>query len=127
MARCQKDDALTRAVACLQLHRSSGGTVYLGHHKPTGRRVVLKERRVSELGHGHGLDNEVGLYERLPRHPNLIPFLGSYWRGSRSQHSSSVLVMVFEHAAQGDLHSALLKQRACGRYLSETQVRRRMR
>ena len=30
--------------------------------------------------------------------------------------------MVFEYAPQGDLHGALLKQRASGRYLGETQV-----
>ena len=105
-----------------ELHRSSGGTVFLGRHRPSGRRVVLKERRVSELGHGHRVDNEVGQYERVPRHANLIAYLGSYWRGSRSRRSDSVLVMVFEHAAQGDLHRALAKQRMVGRYLSEAQV-----
>jgi serine/threonine protein kinase len=65
-----------------ELHRSSGGTVYLARHRPSGRKVVLKERRVSELGRDHELDNEVELYERVPRHPNLIAYLGSYRRGS---------------------------------------------
>jgi serine/threonine protein kinase len=106
-----------------ELHRSSGGTVYLGRHRPTGRSVVLKERHVSELGHGHGLDNEVAMYDRVPRHSNLIACLGSYKRSGRSRTTGGdVLVMVFEHATQGDLHRALLKQRSAGRYLSETQV-----
>ena len=30
-----------------EIHRSSGGTVFLGRHRPSGQRVVLKERRVS--------------------------------------------------------------------------------
>ena len=68
-----------------ELHRSSGGAVFLGRHRPTGLKVVLKERRVSELGHGHELENEVAMYERVPRHTNLIAFLGSYRRGSRSR------------------------------------------
>ena len=67
-----------------EIHRSSGGTVFLGRHRPTGRSVVLKERRVSELGHGHGLDNEVAMYERVPRHPNLVAYLGSYRRSGRA-------------------------------------------
>ena len=44
------------------------------------------------------------------RHTNLIAFLGSYRRGSRSRAGDSLLVMVFEYASQGDLHHALLKQ-----------------
>ena len=62
------------------------------------------------------------MYERVPRHTNLVAFLGSYRRGTRSRTGDSLLVMVFEYAAQGDLHHALLKQRSAGRYLSETQV-----
>ena len=109
-----------------ELHRSSGGTVYLARHRPTGRKVVLKERRVSELGRGHDLDNEVELYEKVPRHPNLVAYLGSFSRGAPSSRhgraGDSVLVMVFEYAPQGDLHNALLKQRQSGRYLGETQL-----
>ena len=111
-----------------ELHRSSGGAVYVGRHRPSGRKVVLKERRVSELGHNHGLDNEVELYERVPRHPNLIAFQGCYRQGGAAgagRHRGSSgerLVMVFEYASQGDLHNALLKQRSSGRYLRETQV-----
>ena len=106
-----------------ELHRSSGGAVYLGRHRPTGRSVVLKERRVSELGHGHSLDHEIAMYEHMPRHANIVTYLGSYRRGdSRLPTCGEVLVMAFEHAAQGDLHHALLKQREAGRYLGETQV-----
>ena len=58
-----------------ELHRSSGGAVYLGRHRPTGRSVVLKERRVSELGHGHSLDHEIAMYEHMPRHANIVTYL----------------------------------------------------
>ena len=111
-----------------ELHRSSGGTVYLARHRPSGRKVVLKERRVSELGRDHELDNEVELYERVPRHPNLIAYLGSYRRGAAAgrregqRSDGQILVMVFEYAPQGDLHRALLKQRSSGRYLGETML-----
>ncbi len=122
-----------------ELQRSAGGAVYLARHRPTNRRIVLKERRVSELGPTRELDNELALWEKLPPHPNLIGFLGSYWRdssarsarvsGSGSERPPSggrdghaIFVMVFDYAEQGDLHSALKKQRACGRYLSEKQV-----
>lgn len=105
-----------------ELHRSSGGTVWLGVHKPTKRKVVLKERRAAELGGKHGIDSELKLYERVPAHNNLIAYLGQYRRSSSRGDSKEVLVMVFEHATQGDLHQALLKQRSAGRYLSETQV-----
>ena len=42
--------------------------------------------------------------------------------GAGSRSGDSTLIMVFDYAPQGDLHKALLKQRASGRYLGETQV-----
>ena len=72
-----------------EIHRSSGGTVYLGRHRPTGRSVVLKERRVSELGHGKGIDNEAEMYERVPPHNNLIRYLGHYRRSGRTGRDGS--------------------------------------
>ena len=99
-----------------ELHRSAGGTVWLAKQRSTGQRVVIKERHAAELGRGKEISHELELYEKLPKHPNLVRYFGSFWRGS------SVLSMVFEYASGGDLHGALQQQRNSGRYLSERQV-----
>ena len=50
-----------------ELHRSTGGTVYLGRRISTGERVVLKERIKPEMGRGRDVAHELELYERLGR------------------------------------------------------------
>ena len=115
-----------------ELHSSTGGSVYLGRHRRTGRAVVLKERRQAELGHGASITHEQEIYERLPPNANITEYLGAYWRGgaapaagqrpARGVAHSAVLVMVFEWCAHGDLHSLVQRQRVAGRYLSERQI-----
>jgi serine/threonine protein kinase len=107
-----------------ELHRSAGGVVWLARHCSTGQRVVIKERHAAELGRNKEIAHELSLYEKLPQHPNLVRYLGSFWNGSSGRHAGkgSVLSMVFEHATGGDLHEALQQQRRSGRYLSERQV-----
>ena len=112
-----------------EIHRSSGGSVCIARKRSTGERVILKERHAAELGRGRDIAHELEMYEQLPQHPNLVRCLGAFWKGGSGESARSgrpsrgtMLSMVFEYAAGGDLHAALQGQRRSGRYLSERQV-----
>eukprot|EP00965_Chrysotila_dentata_P077115 2546104-Pleurochrysis_carterae.AAC.1 len=118
-----------------ELHRSTGGAVYVSHNRRTGAQVVLKERLAPELGKNSSISHELELYEKLPKHPNVVAYHGSFWRGAEGaagmaagasgrggRRPGSLLVMVFEYCSKGDLHTLIQSHRARKQHLSERQI-----
>lgn len=78
--------------------------------------MVLKCRKVSELGKAKDLLNEYEVLKQL-RHPNIIRCLGYFW-----EFSSESLVIVLEYANRGDLQSELQARKQAGQHFSDEEV-----
>ena len=89
-----------------ELFRSNTGAVYKVRRRSDKKILVLKERRVAELGKRAPADHEANLLRRVGRHPHLIGCHGHFWERAR-------LYVVLDYAAGGDL-AQLLKRRTLG-------------
>lgn len=104
-----------------ELHQSSNGSVHLARVKggcdPAGvRQVILKRRRVAELGKAKDMLNEYELLKNL-EHPNIIRCYGYFW-----EHASQSLFLVLEYANRGDLHAELQERRQTDQHFSDDEV-----
>lgn len=108
-----------------ELFRSMSGAVYLARTRRRRQqqqrvrtslpsRIVLKERRSSELGHGHDIMNEVHALERM-QHPNIIKTYGHFF------HQGS-LFLILEYAPGGDLHAEVVRRQRSSTYFTEEQI-----
>jgi NIMA (never in mitosis gene a)-related kinase len=91
-----------------KIGKGSFGTVFLGTHKATGERIVLKEVELRGLS-GKDLKMtkaEVNVLKRLS-HPNIIAY-----RDSFHTPGDGTLTIVMEHAEGGDLGSLIAKRAA---------------
>eukprot|EP01083_Nonionella_stella_P251714 868192_1 len=98
-----------------KLYQSTTGAVCTARHKASGRVVVLKSRRCSELGKHHSIQNELNLLERT-NHPNIVKCFGSFYEGPRC------LYTILEHGDRGDLHTEIQCRAAENRPFTVSQV-----
>ena len=66
-----------------ELFRSNTGAVYKVRRRSDKKVLVLKERRVAELGKRAPADHEANLLRRVGRHPHLIGCHGHFWERAR--------------------------------------------
>ncbi len=102
-----------------ELARSSKGDVLLARRRRDGLLVVLKERRVAELGRGRSVLNEVELLSKL-EHRALVTLQGYF-------HDRGALFMELEFAQYGDLRAEVESRAADARHFSAVQLAHVMR
>lgn len=101
------------------LHSSPTGSVHLAKIKaPTSSvsEVVLKKRKVPELGKAKDMLNEFEVMKKLS-HPNIIRCYGYFW-----DYPSQSLYIVLEYANRGDLHSELQNRKRLGKHFGNDEV-----
>lgn len=101
------------------LHSSPTGSVHLAKIKaPTSSvsEVVLKKRKVPELGKAKDMLNEFEVMKKLS-HPNIIQCYGYFW-----DYPSQSLYIVLEYANRGDLHSELQNRKRLGKHFGNDEV-----
>ncbi|ETL79747.1 NEK protein kinase [Phytophthora nicotianae] len=100
--------------------RGTYGDVFLCEHVESGGHVCLKEMDLTFLSYDERQKclNEVELLKQLPAHPNIVGFREAFWMQSIDE-TQQVLVLVLEHANDGDLEQYL--RRSC---IKEEEVRR---
>lgn len=99
-----------------EIHRSPTGAVYRAVHKLSKTRVVLKEKRASELGPGHHADHEARLLQGL-QHPNIIRCFGGFQEPRRKS-----FFLVLEDGTGGDLQTVVRRRGRAGRHFSELEL-----
>eukprot|EP00933_Yihiella_yeosuensis_P022119 TRINITY_DN17418_c0_g1_i1.p1 TRINITY_DN17418_c0_g1~~TRINITY_DN17418_c0_g1_i1.p1 ORF type:complete len:383 (-),score=50.87 TRINITY_DN17418_c0_g1_i1:46-1194(-) len=104
-----------------ELHNCGTGSVHLARvkdrrHERTPVQVVLKRRKVPELGRAKDMLNEYEVMKRL-NHPNIIRCLGYFW-----EFQSQSLFIVLEYAKRGDLHSELQARKQIGQHFTDEEV-----
>ncbi|CAE7520172.1 NEK7 [Symbiodinium natans] len=103
-----------------ELHSSATGSVHLAKIKDPQSRlkdvVVLKKRKVPELGKAKDMFNEYEVMKRLS-HPNIIRCYGYFW-----EFPSQCLYIVLEYANRGDLHGELQTRKRLGKHFSDNEV-----
>jgi len=103
-----------------ELHKSTGGSVHLAHVKDpcvrARRQVILKRRKVAELGNAKDMLNEYEVLKQL-NHPNIIGCYGYFW-----EFESQSVFIVLEYANRGDLHTELQVRRQIGEHFSDDEV-----
>lgn len=104
-----------------ELHHSSAGSVQLARVSQErcsihGQRVILKCRRVPELGKAKDMLNEYELLKQLD-HPNIISCHGYFW-----DFQSQSLCIVLEFADRGDLHMEVQSRHQLGQHFSNDEV-----
>mmetsp|Transcript_20572 Transcript_20572/g.61346 ORF Transcript_20572/g.61346 Transcript_20572/m.61346 type:complete len:608 (-) Transcript_20572:467-2290(-) len=90
-----------------ELFRSATGAVYKVRRKSNHRLLVLKERRVAELGRRAPVTHEAELLRRLA-HPHVIACHGYFWDCGRG-----CLYSLLDYAAGGDL-AGIIQRRTVG-------------
>ena len=101
------------------LHSSPTGSVHLAKIKaPTSAvtEVVLKKRKVAELGKAKDMLNEFEVMKKLS-HPNIIRCYGYFW-----DYPTQSLYIVLEYANRGDLHSELQNRKRLGKHFGNDEV-----
>lgn len=94
-----------------EIAHSGSGAVYRARHRATGTAVVLKERRVAELGKEADLLHEWKLLSAVS-HPGIIGCYGHFLDEARR-----TAVVVLEYAGGGDLYHELQRRRHSRRHL----------
>lgn len=101
------------------LHSSPTGSVHLAKIKaPTSlvSEVVLKTRKVAELGKAKDMLNEFEVMKKLS-HPTIIRCYGYFW-----DYPTQSLYIVLEYANRGDLHSELQNRKRLGKHFGNEEV-----
>lgn len=103
-----------------ELYHSGCGSVHLARVKDQRSRapqhVVLKRRKVPELGRAKDMLNEYEVLKQL-KHPNIIQCFGYFWEF----HSHSLFI-VLEYASRGDLHAELQVRRRLKQPFTDPEV-----
>lgn len=103
-----------------ELQVSNTGSVHLARVLDAAeegpKHVILKCRRVAELGKEKDLLNEYEVLKRLD-HPNVIYCHGYFW-----DPDTQSVVIVLEYAERGDLHRELQSRQKSGDHFSDTEV-----
>ena len=103
-------------VDAIKLHRSSTGAVHLATFKYDGKKYILKERLVPELGRKKDMMNEVKLYLQC-HHPNVVRCEGWFFDEARGS-----LFIVLEYCDGGDLCKLIERRRATNESMAEKYV-----
>lgn len=98
------------------LYHSNAGSVIKAQYKYDEKWYVLKQRKVSELGHTKNILNEVQLLMQL-NHPNVVRCFGHFWEDGRTS-----LYIVLEYCSGGDLMALINVHRKASDYFEESYI-----